>query len=172
MMGRTLDGDPLVTHRPQEKCAATNEFGFAEHDMRGEGCPIGSHIRRGNPRDTLSADGKESWSNVNRHRILRRGRPYGVPGQPRGLMFIGLNADIERQFEFIQQNWINDAGFGELRHERDPIIGWRVGDDDTFTIPRPPLRQRVHGMQSFVTPRGGGYFFLPGLRALAYLAQP
>jgi Dyp-type peroxidase family len=172
IVGRALNGDPLIPGRGPNRCAATNEFGFMADDPHGEGCPLGSHIRRGNPRDMLGDTAAESWRIVNRHRVLRRGRPYlNERGDAAGLVFVALNADIERQFEFVQQNWINDTGFGELRHERDPLIGSRTADDDTFTIPAAPLRQRVHGMRSFIATRGGAYFFLPGLRALARIAR-
>ena len=33
------------------------------------------------------------------------------------------------------------------------------------------LRQRVEGLPQFVTVRGGAYFFLPGRRALRYIAS-
>ncbi len=170
VVGRAMSGDPLRPDRPPHRCADTNEFGFRDEDPRGEGCPIGSHVRRGNPRDMLGDTAADSWRTVNRHRLIRRGRPYVVNGKAAGLVFVGLNADIERQFEFVQQNWINDTGFGELRHERDPLVGWRAGADDTFTIPGTPLRRRVPNMQSFVTTTGGAYFFLPGMRALAHMA--
>jgi deferrochelatase/peroxidase EfeB len=173
IVGRSRDGDPLMPDRSPHQCAATNEFGFMAHDPHGDGCPLGSHIRRGNPRDMLGDTAEQSWRIVNRHRVLRRGRPYcEADGQtPAGLLFVGLNADIERQFEFVQQNWINDTGFGEMRHERDPLVGWRSGADDTFTMSGTPLRKRVHNMKSFVTTKGGAYFFLPSLRALAHLAR-
>lgn len=167
VIGRTMDGDVL---RPAGRSAhaGDNEFDFVD-DRAGHGCPLGAHIRRGNPRDMLADDPAESWRITNRHRLLRRGRSYGDRHSDTGLMFVVLNADIERQFEFIQQNWINDPGFAELRNERDPLVGNRNGDD-IFTIPASPLRHRVAGLNRFVTTKGGAYFFLPGMRALRHLA--
>jgi deferrochelatase/peroxidase EfeB len=133
---------------------------------------------------------------VNRHRLLRRGRPYGplLPdpvteddGADRGLVFICLNANIARQFEFVQQTWLNDPKFHGLYDNKDPIVGDNFdtslagegtppeGGPDIpyrFTIQGEPFRQRIQGIPRFVHVRGGGYFFLPGKAALRFLAQP
>jgi len=184
VIGRTLDGEVLLPGGSTRSLALGNEFGF-NGDTDGQGCPLGSHIRRGNPRDMLGNDPDGSWNIVNRHRVLRRGRAFGSgnsmsycdtqPSHNRfnepGLMFVALNADIERQFEFVQQNWINDPGFAELAHERDPLIGVRAQDPDSnvFTISAAPVRRKVSGLANFVTVQGGEYFFLPGLRSLGRL---
>lgn len=123
------------------------------------------------------------------HRILRRGREYGAklsieqalergPGNPSesGLRFICLNANISRQFEFVQSAWIMATKFDGLRGESDPLLGNRqplsgCTSTDTFSLPQAAgVRRRVAGMPQFVTVRGGAYFFVPGLRALRYLA--
>ncbi len=86
-------------------------------------------------------------------------------------MFMCINANIERQFEFVQQTWINNPTFNGLYDERDPIFGHTGSQQDgTMTIPREPVRRRLHNLGGFVTIRGGGYFFLPGIKALKYLA--
>ena len=184
IVGRTLDGDVLMPGGATRSLALGNEFGFTS-DTDGQGCPLGAHIRRGNPRDMLGNNPDGSWDIVNRHRVLRRGRAFGRQGwtsycdtQPShnrfnepGLMFVVLNADIERQFEFVQQNWINDPGFAELGHERDPLVGVRAtdGGSNVFTISATPVRQRVSGLANFVTVQGGEYFFLPGIQSLGRL---
>ena len=91
--------------------------------------------------------------------------------QERGLMFMCINANIERQFEFVQQTWINNPSFNGLYDERDPIFG-NSGSQATgsMTIPRQPVRRRLTGLGGFVTVRGGAYFFLPSIKALHYLA--
>lgn len=128
-------------------------------------------------------------SSVRFHRILRRGREYGAelssadallpapPGDPkRGLHFICLNANISRQFEFLQNAWMAGTKFSGLTAESDPLLGNReaipgcpmTGD---FTLQAGGgLRRRVSGLPQFVTVRGGAYFFLPSLRALRYFA--
>lgn len=129
-------------------------------------------------------------SSVRFHRILRRGREYGPellpedalapapPDEPeRGLHFICLNANISRQFEFLQNAWMMNTKFSGLTGESDPLIGNRAAIPGCpvtheFTFPRedgPP--RRVSGLPQFVTVRGGAYFFLPGIRALQYFAR-
>src|SRR5262249_41440393 len=106
----------------------------------------------------------------NRHRVLRRGRSYGEADDiEKGLLFMCLNADIERQFEFIHQNWLNDPAFGGLADERDPLVG-ALHQDDVFTVPGLPAPVFVRGLRRFVSVRGAEYFFLPGIAALRTLA--
>ena len=92
-------------------------------------------------------------------------------GAERGLHFICLNSDIERQFEFVQQTWINSPVFGGLYSEVDPLIGNLPKGDYLFTVQAEPLRERVHNLSRFVTVRGGSDFFLPSIRALKYVAS-
>jgi len=92
----------------------------------------------------------------------------GFSTAERGMMFVALNADIERQFEFVQQNWINNPAFGGLYAERDPIIG-AIENAGQFTVQANAVCQRLDGMSRFVTVVGGGYFFMPGISALRYL---
>jgi deferrochelatase/peroxidase EfeB len=122
------------------------------------------------------------------HRILRRGREYGqaidpgvamrpdAPDPGSGLYFICLNANIARQFEFLQNSWINSAKFAGLDAEQDPLLGSRRPQPpgvatDGFTFPsRAGPCRRITGLPRFVSVRGGAYFFMPGIRALRYLA--
>lgn len=183
LVGRWPSGAPLVRYPDFDPGggAATEAFGFHE-DPAGLKCPLGAHIRRVNPRDMLEPSPAQSRKSVDRHRLLRRGRPYGPPsegtlaerarpdGEERGLVFVAMNASIRRQFEFVQQTWINNPKFGGL-DERDPITASQIGErGQHFTIPGMPARRRV-ALPSFVTVRGGGYFFVPGLRALEWLAR-
>jgi deferrochelatase/peroxidase EfeB len=129
-------------------------------------------------------------SSVRFHRILRRGREYGPglspadalqpapPNDPeRGLHFICLNANIGRQFEFLQNAWMMSTKFSAMTGESDPLIGNRepvpgCSVTDSFIVPRQGgLSRRVCGLPQFVTVRGGAYFFLPSLRALRYFAR-
>lgn len=178
IVGRWPNGSPLIKCPvgPDDDLSdapAGNDFLYRD-DPFGERCPIGAHVRRANPRDSLLDDHRESLRVSNRHRILRRGRPYADGGDA-GLHFICLNADIVRQFEFIQQNWINDRTFGGLDSEVDPLIGPDGGRrlPSHITVPPPPehpIAGRITGLARYVTVKGGGYFFLPGLTALRYLA--
>lgn len=182
MVGRWPSGAPLVLHPDSDPLGGTpttldsNDFGYAAQDPDGVRCPLGSHIRRSNPRDGLGPDPDTARNSANRHRILRRGRSYGDriknqledDGQPRGLYFVCLNADLDRQFEFVQQTWIDNPVFAGLYFETDPLIGHRP-DGDTFSVQTPLLRRRARGLTAFVTVRGGAYFFLPGMQALRML---
>lgn len=206
LVGRWPSGAPL-TLRPEQDDPAlgaddqhNNNFQFTPTDSAGFACPIGAHMRRTNPRDALAPNAPALAQTItNRHRLMRRGRPYADPllpsantppnaphapvageaanaGAPhpdpveQGLIFIAINADIERQFEFVQQTWINSPKFNGLYNDKDPL----VADNDAtgvFSLQRNPVRQQIQGIPRFVTVRGGGYFFLPGLQALRFLAQ-
>jgi Dyp-type peroxidase family len=182
LIGRWPSGTPmaLAPEKDDPGRALDNDFLYNNTDPSGLGCPFGSHIRRGNPRDTLGEDVDEALKITKRHRLIRRGRPYGPrcadpldlnDKQERGLMFMCINANIERQFEFVQQTWINSPSFHGLYDERDPIFSSFVAQaPGTMTIPRQPVRQRLTGLGEFVTVRGGAYFFLPSIKALRYLA--
>jgi Dyp-type peroxidase family len=173
MVGRWPNGAPLT--RSPEHPADDNDFGYAEGDAAGLGCPLGAHIRRANPRDALDPEAgpEQSLRSSNRHRLLRRGRAYGDPSHPgeRGIHFICLNANIARQFEFVQHTWLNNPKFAGLYDDTDPLVAPHQGDTGrTFTVQARPFRQRVTGLPLFVTVRGGAYLFLPGIRALRFLA--
>jgi Dyp-type peroxidase family len=176
LMGRWRSGAPLVLAPeiddpelgadPQR----TNDFTYANTDAHGYGCPLGAHIRRMNPRDTAA--------NMQRHKMIRRGGTYGPPlpegapedGKERGIAaFVGC-ASLVRQFEFAMNVWANDPNFHELGNQRDPFIGTQDGTFD-MTIPKRPIRKKITGLPAFTTIRGGAYFFLPGIKALRYLAS-
>jgi Dyp-type peroxidase family len=180
-VGRWQSGAPLVLSPDQDDPALANEnnFDYNDKDPYGMKCPIGSHVRRSNPRDSLGPDPKTALNSANRHRILRRGRSYGHrienplvdDGAERGLHFICLNGDIERQFEFVQQTWLNNPVFAGLTDEVDPLVGNLAKGDKLFTVQGSPLRRRVENLSRFVVVKGGAYFFLPSLRALNYIAR-
>jgi Dyp-type peroxidase family len=187
-VGRWPSGAPLTLAPVQDDPAlgSANDFGFHDADELGYACPIGAHIRRANPRDSLDPHpgSTKSVAVTDRHRLLRRGRAYGpLEGDHRGnvggwstsgeqgLHFMALNANLARQFEFIQHSWLNSTKFAGLNEDVDPITAHRGPQSSTFTAPAEPYRQRLENLPSFVTVTGGAYFFLPGVRALAYLAQ-
>jgi hypothetical protein len=91
------------------------------------------------------------------------------------LHFICFNTQIGRQFEFIQHTWMNSSKFDGLYEDDDPLTGPRGANAEmrggAFTVQREPVRKRVTGMPRFVTVRGGGYFFMPGIRAVRYIAS-
>ncbi|MDP9126361.1 MAG: peroxidase, partial [Pseudomonadota bacterium] len=136
-------------------------------------------------RGALHAD---AIASVRFHRVLRRGREYGrrmgmaealaapATAAETGLQFVCLCADLARQFEFVQGAWIAGTRFAGLPHEGDPLMGNRLAAPDEpdtarFTMPQEACPSRViEGLPAFVDVVGGAYFFLPGVRALRYLA--
>ncbi len=185
IIGRWRDGTSLVRypHRPGtgwdgklSHVEPDNEFLLGEEDPGGLRCPFGAHIRRTNPRESFEPGSMEQLEISNRHRILRVGRPY--PAYKRddgkrvgeGLLFMCFNADIERQFEFIQQTWSMAPQFHGLENEVDGILG-RGEKNGRLTIPTPAGPLQVKGLRDVVRVRGGGYFFVPSKSTLAYLSS-
>jgi Dyp-type peroxidase family len=194
MMGRWPSGAPIVKwpdadpvelypNEDPEKFINDNDFFYNDTDKHGMKCPFGAHTRRTNPRDSFEENThKESILLSNRHRIIRRARQYGEPfiGSPTnlepksevGILFACFNADISRQFEFIQYTWANYPKFKQLVNDPDPFIGVKEnpgGTEQVFTIPAQPVNKYITGMQRFVTVRGGGYFFFPSLTTIKFL---
>ena len=175
-MGRWRSGAPLVLAPEVDDPELgadpmrNNDFNYKEMDPHGYACPLGSHARRLNPRDTAHY--------MNRRRMIRRGATYGpaLPdgapedGVERGIAAFIICASLVRQFEFAQNVWINDKTFHELGNEHDPICGSQDGTLD-FTVPKRPIRKVHKGIPAFTTLTGGAYFFLPGLAGLRYLAS-
>ena len=176
-VGRWPSGAPLALAADKDDPelgadpARNNAFMYGD-DPRGLKCPVGAHARRMNARDAVIT------GQVRLHRMIRRGTNYGpsLPpgvldddGADRGLMFAFVGAHLARQFEFVQQQWVNDGKFIGAPAERDPLIG--VQDGGEFTIPNRPIRRRLRGLPDFVVNRGGEYCFMPGLRALRWLAD-
>ncbi len=154
-----------------------SSFLFYDRDLHATGCPPGSHVRRAFPRDALALDPANKptlLQAANNHRILRRGRKFGTrledpsvdDGADRGLLFMCLNTDIERQFEFVQQTWLLNSSFATLFQEVDPL----VGPAGRMTIRDEPLRRTI-SVDTFVRMAGGDYFFLPSLPTLQFLAS-
>ena len=175
MVGRWPSGAPLIDAPDKDEPTLGDENGFGyQADPHGLTCPIGAHIRRANPRDSLAPNPATSLNISGLHRLLRRGRSYeqGGNGHPEtGLYFLCLAANLSRQFEFVQHTWLNNPTFGGLYDDTDPLTGSRQPAGATFTIPQRPVRHRYRGLPQFVRTRGGAYFFLPGISALRYLTQ-
>lgn len=183
-IGRWRDGTPVELSPDQgdpalvaDKNRNTN-FTYG-NDLSGLRCPIGAHIRRGNPRDAFGFNSEL----VNRRRIMRRGLPYGeyVPeDQPvrdeddRGIIFMALNASLFRQFEFVQQQWIEYGNDLHQGNDKDLVIGNHGGKGKCVlqgTVdPKNPPFICAH-LPNFVELRGGDYFFMPSLTALQMIAS-
>ena len=162
--------DPGIAADPNRR----NNFTYAGDD-EGLRCPLGAHLRRSNPRGTTL----KRATAVRRHRLIRRGVEYGPhlqdgqlqdDGVDRGLINLFIQADIERQFEFVQKEWMKGGEFiGLDPTEQDPING-TGGEGSQMSVPgaRQPF---LFDLPTFVTVKGGEYLFVPGLKALAGIIE-
>ncbi|WP_339860841.1 Dyp-type peroxidase [Paremcibacter congregatus] len=184
MAGRWLDGTPVELspygQDPSIRAdsARNNDFNYTG-DKDAATCPFGAHVRRTNPRGSLGFDGKLT----SRRRILRRGLPYGTPTpfdklgrdqDEHGIIFMAINASIERQFEFVQQLWINYGNDFYQSNDKDILTGANDGTDQAVIQndpegEKPPFICR--NIPRFVTVRGGEYFFIPSMTALKLLSE-
>ncbi|MFZ4816195.1 MAG: Dyp-type peroxidase [Phototrophicaceae bacterium] len=195
MMGRWPSGAPTVLSpdKDDHSLAQADDFLYEQLDPEGMRCPIGSHARRANPRDSIqNAQWGDSIHSSNTRRILRRARLFGQSlfpqeaifddqdvrpqglkddGVSRGIHFFAINTEIDRQFEFIQKIWINNAQFNNLYNNRDAIVGNNDDNDGVMTIPQNPVRQEITGVGRFVNVRGGAYFFMPSIRAMRFMSE-
>jgi deferrochelatase/peroxidase EfeB len=186
-IGRWQDGASLVRHaRPQRASHSQrprqrdNDYLSGAEDPCGHACPFGSHTRRANPRDTRFPGSAEEIAAVNRHRILRVSRVFGKldpqhcneldRSKDVGVLFMCLNGDIERQFEFIQKTWLLNPSFHGLACESDPLVG--RGPCRSFTIPTTSGPFCLPDLPDLTKLIGGGYFFIPGKALLDFLAAP
>ena len=182
LVGRWRSGAPLTLAPDADNPELgadprrNNDFNYANY-ATGRQAPFGCHIRRMNPRDSHLT----RLTDVNVHRLIRRGSTFGPPYDPnavseeddkvpRGAYFLFISAKAMAAIEFLQQEWINDGNFIGLGEERDPIVGVQE-DGAAFTIPRTPVRRRVHGIETFNVLRGGEYFFMPSLSALKWISE-
>lgn len=190
MCGRWRNGAPLTLYpdAPPPDDSLTletiNSYDYApspEHpevydDSKGYRCPVGSHMRRNNPRSSRIAGG----TGVS-HRIVRRGLPYGPPFDPahpndgieRGLLGLFIAVSLKDQFEFLMSEWVNGDTFAPgIGGTRDPVLGATGNSGGKLVIPvERGQKIVVSGFPRFVTTRGAAYGFIPSLTALRYIAS-
>ena len=159
-------------------------------DTTGAKCPFSAHTRRTNPRSALQFGAKKPFDTPgalsNRRRILRRGLPYGespantTDADEHGVIMMIVNADLSRQFEFVQEQWINYGNDFRLSNDQDPLLGNNgfnengrgkgrmliEGDSQTNRSP-----YFCSGIPTMVETRGGDYFFVPSMTCLRMIAM-
>jgi deferrochelatase/peroxidase EfeB len=190
IVGRWRNGTPLTlspdSDSPPQSLALSelNRYDYAPtdanpgsyDDRRGYRCPIGSHMRRANPRAATIAGNGGS-----RHRIIRRGVPFGPPYDPshpndgikRGLLGLFIGVSIKDQFEFLMSEWINGSAFApHIDGTTDPILGNSSEGENKFVIPRENAAPIViSDFPRLVTTRGSAYTFLPSITGLRFIAD-
>jgi Dyp-type peroxidase family len=206
--GRWLDGAPLSRAPTIEEWRQFNKdfpavsptadpAGYYKRDQAlslftygddGDGvkCPITSHLRRVNTRDSMGPTATAGSVLTNRRRILRRGLPYGdstsdgvTDSDEHGIVMLAVCASLVRQFEFVQQQWINYGLDARAGNDTCPLVGnhsaGKSGPPAKFIIPSDPKSGRppfiVEGLPQFVETRGGEYFFVPSMTALRMLGM-
>lgn len=168
LVGRSRDGCPVGRHG-----GPSNDFLYRDERFGPVGVAPSAHIRRANPRDDMAF----AEHVVPRHQLWRRGLPYGEPGSgDEGLLFLACCADLRRQFEFVQSQWLQDGDRFGLGAERDPLTGQRDDPHHDRSASIDLLRDGEHtrirrALATFVTTRGGEYVLLPSLSALALLGS-
>ncbi|MEU3469693.1 Dyp-type peroxidase [Streptomyces sp. NPDC006687] len=192
LVGRWPGGAPVagcpLAEQPCPVGADPDALLSYHDDPQGWRTPLFAHIRKGNPRDGLVAvPGRPPLdpAALDNRRIIRRGIPYGpaydpkqepgrgTNGASRGLVFIGYQADLVQQFEFVAKKWINEADFPAGRTPRtgaDPVLG--PGSPVAFE------RESEGGSRAttlrfgrFVRTEGALYAFTPSVSMLRELAE-
>jgi Dyp-type peroxidase family len=183
-IGRWRDGTPVELSPDHSNPAIAQDPKLSTNftysaDSEGVRCPLGAHIRRVHPRDAFGFNGRL----IDRRRITRRGLPYGrfaaesepvSDGEDRGVIFMALNASLSRQFEFVQQQWIEYGNDAHLGNDKDILLG-QHGGHGRFVVQgdkstgNPPFV--CSNLPDFVELRGGDYFFLPSITALGMIAM-
>jgi Dyp-type peroxidase family len=199
LVGRYKNGAPLEMTRaeaeahagdefvpPPEEAraeeAVANDFGYLPQDPDGDLVPRGAHIRKVFPRDEEPPGRPEA----ERHRILRRGIPFGQdlpeggggygeatppPDEDRGLIFLCYQGSIEEQFEVVQRRWANngEGPFPQPGDSQDPIIS-QDESDPTFDMPPDHAGEAHLAVKRWVFTIGGEYLFAPSVDGLKVLA--
>jgi Dyp-type peroxidase family len=188
-VGRFKDGTPVVDF---DKPTANykNDFVFKALDPDGFKCPAHAHARKVNPRGTTPST---SAAGERRRRIARRGIPYGRPmpdvcdavqtdpdpAGERGLLFLCFQANVERQFEFIQRTWVDNPNFPDnvfnlpFKDDTgdDPLIGQDLNEKQRWPKKwgNSGAGREKFNFEAAVTLKGGEYFFAPSKPFLAGL---
>ena len=172
IIGRWKSGAPLTLAHEEDdhRLKRENDFTY-DGDQYGFKCPLGSHIRRSNPREFTDktknlSDSLKERKIINNHRILRRGRLYNRGNQEKGIIFVAINASIEQQFEFIMRQWLSNGTFNNLSGEKDPL--GITGNTPSFNVQQSSADEKRE-LSRYVYSKGGSYFFLPGKKALTYI---
>jgi Dyp-type peroxidase family len=174
LMGRRQDGSSLLTAARDPDGNAPSDWsgGLADSDPSGVGCPFPAHVRKVHPRGATTGD----RDSPHRHRMLRRGIPFGPSGQDgreRGLLFLAYVSSIERQFEGVMSAWVSNPDFPAPGAGVDALLGATDAGgvrSRPFGLPVGATKLALD-LPDWVIPTGGAYFFCPSIAAVAALGR-
>jgi Dyp-type peroxidase family len=194
MLGRWPSGAPLEGNPDQDPgdAGVTNAFDYSP-DPQGLQTPRFAHVRNVDPRnEERPSSGEDPTAN---RRMIRVGIPYGEPLPPgaaddeadRGLHFLSVVADIERQFEFVQREWATNPNFPDASKPEqgvpyqprepgvpadgcDPVIGAHAAGDK-LSLHQPGAIHQLALMAETVRVTAGEYFFYPSIHAITRLGE-
>jgi hypothetical protein len=96
----------------------------------------------------------------------------GDSGSSKGVRRIDLASDAkDRNVCADGEAWPTEGRRHQLDVRTRAGVGPHCATHEQFTIPQVPIRRRLTGLSEFVVNRGGEYFFMPGLRALRWIAE-
>jgi Dyp-type peroxidase family len=183
VIGRFEDGTPVVLRQQAAaKPKPINDFAYPAADPAGNKCPFLGHIRKTNPRGDSIPSGA-TLDQEKARRIARRGITYGDPTPPGddldalpeagvGLLFQCCQADISKQFEFLQHTGADNDNFARPSTGKDGVIGQSAAGsfpDLHFPNPWGSAGRTPFSFHSFVLMKGGEYFFAPSISFLRKL---
>jgi hypothetical protein len=93
-----------------------------------------------------------------------------------GIVIMMLNASINRQFEFVQQQWINYGNDFRAANDKEIILGNHDDEHPSKAVLQvekdsdeaPYFLSKIPRL---VETRGGDYFFIPSMTALRMIAK-
>ena len=187
IVGRFTDGTPVVNSNTPSGATQTNNFNYDEDPQdfgltpKPTKCPFHAHIRKTNPRgDTGRVNSSPNFEQdleiERKHRIARRGISYGenditkAPQVGSGLLFLCFQANLENQFNFMQEKWANQNNFVAVNVGLDPVIGQSAEAKGNQQWPQtwgdPHTKEVAYDFTLWVKMKGGEYFFAPSISYL------
>ena len=146
LMGRWRSGAPLALAPEKDDPAIANDprrnnnFSYGEMDPQGYAVPLGSDIRRMNPRDTAV--------NIQRRKVLRRGATYGPP-LPEGSREDGVDRGIAVARAYLGENLVQ---FGRTVRQQKKARSQRTSGSTTGSATASCLRTHAARCQWLVSP--------------------
>ena len=165
-VGRFKDGTPAINHNTsQGSNPIENDFDYSA-DMTGSKCPFHAHIRKSNPRGDTTRKFGVPLEKEKEHRISRRGIPYVDINVNKGLLFMCYQGSIVNQFDFMQNNWVDNPDFLNTDNGIDAVIGQGNNLNKNWPTIYGGNGRQTLSFGKFVHMKGGEYFFTPSISFL------